>query len=201
MNLFLLILSLFASSNSIFSKNEVWPFTQTVDFGITSNSFLSQISGKKYVIDSNSCGKIFVTVNDGVDVYGSSVKIIYSFYNVSIISNGTKISGLYQVEVIYSNDTDLTSDDNVVEFHVRDFANLFGIKYSEKRGNLVSNYNLVDDNGIFAGGILLIDNVWFVANKNGNVVVLNFPTKEHIRMGQKSRIIYKQKYNIDWKCE
>lgn len=201
MNLMLLILSLIsATSNSIFSKNEVWPFTKTVDFGISFNSFLSQLS-IPYSVDSNSCKKKFVTVNDGVDIYGTPVTVIYSFYNDTLTSNKTKIFGLYQVEVIYSNNTDLTSDDNVVEFHVIDYANLFGVKYSQKKGNLVSNYNVMNDHANPSGGIFSVDNVWFVIAENGNIVVLNFPTKERIRMGQKSRTIYKKKYSIDWKCE
>lgn len=202
MNLLLLILSLFASStNSIFSKNEVWPFTKTVDFGMSVNSFLSQLTNQTYSIDSNSCKKIFVTMNDGKDAYGTPVQIIYSFYNDTTISNKTKIFGLYQVEVIYSNNKDLTSDDNVVEVHVEDFANLFNVKYSKKRGELVSNYNLMNDQANPTGGIFSVDWVWFIVAKNGNIVTLNFPTKERIRMGQKSRLIYKWKYSIDWKCE
>lgn len=201
MNLFLLILSLLSfSSNSVFSKNEVWPFTKTVDFGMSINSFLAQLNHTNYSIDSNSCKKI-VTMLDGVDVYGTPVQVVYSFYNYTMTSNNTKIFGLYQVDVIYSSNSDLTSDDNVVEFHVVDFAKLFGVKYSKKNGNLVSNYNLMNDKGNPSGGIVLIDGVWFVFGKNGNVVILNFPTKEHIRMGQKSRLTYKQKYSIDWKCE
>jgi hypothetical protein len=159
------------------------------------------LSNKKYSIDSNSCGKIFVTLNDGVDIYNTPVRIVYSFLNDTIISNNTKIFGLYQVDVIYSNNTDLTSDDDVVEFHVRDFANLFGVRYTEKNGELVSNYNLMNDKTNPSGGVFSVDNVWFVIGKNENVVILNFPTKEHIRMGQKSRITYKKKYSIDWKCE
>lgn len=202
MNLLLLILSFISfSAKSNFSKNEVWPFTTTVDFGISTNSFLSQLSNTKYSIDSNSCGKIFVTLNDGVDIYNTPVQIVYSFLNDTIISNNTKIFGLYQVEVVYSNNTDLTSDDNVVELHVRDFANLFGVRYTEKNGELVSNYNLMNDKANPSGGVFSVDNVWFVIGKNENVVILNFPTKEHIRMGHKSRITYKKKYSIDWKCE
>lgn len=201
MNLFLLILSLLSfSSNSVFSKNEVWPFTKTVDFGMSINSFLAQLNHTNYSIDSNSCKKI-VTMLDGVDVYGTPVQVVYSFYNYTMTSNNTKIFGLYQVDVIYSSNSDLTSDDNVVEFHVVDFAKLFGVKYFEKNGHLVSNYNLMNDKANPSGGIFSVDNVWFVIGKNGNVVILNFPTKEHIRMGQKSRITYRTKYSIDWNCE
>lgn len=201
MNLLLLILSLISfSSKSNLSKNEVWPFTATVDFGISVNSFLSQLT-IPYSVDSNSCKKTFVNVVDGKDVYGTPVQIVYSFFNDTVVSNNTKIFGLYQVEVIYSNNTDLTSDDNIVEFHVVDFANLFNVKYSKKNGNLVSNYNLLNDKANPSGGIFSVDTVWFVVGNNGNVVILNFPTKEHIRMGQKSRITYKKKYSIDWTCE
>lgn len=193
-----MIISLLSfSSNSAFSKNEVWPFTKTIDFGMSVSELVIQLDINQIHIDSN-CNKTFVTYNTKSS---TPVTIVYYFNNDTIISNKTKIFGLYQVDVIYSNNLDLTSDDNVVEFHVRDFVNLFGVKYFEKNGNLVSNYNLMNDQANPSGGIFLVDGIWFVFGKNGNVVILNFPTREHIRMGQKSRITYKQKYSINWKCK
>lgn len=198
--LFTLLFSFFASS--IFSQNQVYPFTKTIDFGTPLDIFLLSLesSNKKHQTESFSCDRVAVTVFQK-DVYDSVVEIVYYFYNGQKQDQGVTISGLYQITLDYSHYYDLTSDDNIVEYYALEFADLFGIQVKKKNGRIVENKELFNDGQNPKNGIVNLDGTWWLFGRNGNVASLRFPTREHIKQGQKSRFLFKQKFSINWSCE
>lgn len=198
--LFTLLFSFFSSS--IFSQNQVYPFTKTIDFGTPLDIFLLSLesSNKKHQTESFSCDRVAVTVFQK-DVYDSVVEIVYYFYNGQKQDQGVTISGLYQITLDYSHYYDLTSDDNIVEYYVLEFADLFGIQVKKKNGKIVENKELFNDGQNPKNGIVNLDGTWWLFGRNGNVASLRFPTREHIKQGQKSRFLFKQKFSINWSCE
>lgn len=198
--LFTLLFSFFSSS--IFSQNQVYPFTKTIDFGTPLDIFLLSLesSNKKHQTESFSCGRVAVTVFQK-DVYDSVVEIVYYFYNGQKQDQGVTISGLYQITLDYSHDYDLTSDDNIVEYYALEFADLFGIQVKKKNGKIVENKGILNDGQNPKNGIVNLDGTWWVFDRTGNVASLRFPSREHIKQGQKSRFLFKQKFSINWSCE
>lgn len=198
--LFTLLFSFFSSS--IFSQNQVYPFTKTIDFGTPLDIFLLSLesSNKKHQTESFSCDRVAVTVFQK-DVYDSVVEIVYYFYNGQKQDQGVTISGLYQITLDYSHYYDLTSDDNIVEYYALEFADLFGIQVKKKNGRIVENKELFNDGQNPKNGIVNLDGTWWLFGRNGNVASLRFPTREHIKQGQKSRFLFKQKFSINWSCE
>ena len=198
LGIFLLLLF---SINSEFSKQTVWPFSSTVDFGISPKALVSTLSNSSDVkLETLPCNKMAITTFMK-DSYNSPVEIVYYFFNGNVTDGKTKITGLYQIDVIYSNNKDLTSDDNISEVYVQEFVDLFKIKAKKKNGNFVSNYNIMNDSGKPTGGIMLIDWVWWIFGNDGTAVSIDFPTRDHIKMGQKSILSYKQKFSINFKCD
>lgn len=198
--LFTLLFSFFSSS--IFSQNQVYPFTKTIDFGTPLDIFLLSLesSNQKHQTESFSCDRVAVTVFQK-DVYDSVVEIVYYFYNGQKQDQGVTISGLYQITLDYSHDYDLTSDDNIVEYYALEFVDLFGIQVKKKNGKIVENKELFNDGQNPKNGIVNLDGTWWLFGRNGNVASLRFPTREHIKQGQKSRFLFKQKFSINWSCE
>lgn len=197
--LFVFLFSTFSKSQ--FFENHFYPFTKTVDFGTPSNLFLLSLSAahKNYEIDSFSCDRIAVTVFEK-DVY-DSFEVVYYFYNGHKEDRGVLISGLYQITVDYRNNLDLTLDDKIDEYYALEFADILSVEVKKKNGKIVENREILNDRQNPKNGIVNLDGTWWVFDKNGNVVSLRFPSREHIKQGQKSRIMFKQKFSIDWSCD
>lgn len=198
---FLVLFLLTIFSKSDFSENRVFPFSSTIDFGTPIDILILslQVENRHFQIDSFSCDRIAVTTFKK-DTRIDSVEIVYYFYSNKLRSNGQIISGLYQVELNYSNDMSRTSDDKIVDVFVTEFADLMEVKI-KKHKNIIIENEILNDRQHPKNGVFNLDGVWFVANKEGNVVSFNFPKREFIKRGQKSRIVFKQMFSIDWKCE
>lgn len=198
---FLVLFLLTIFSKSDFSENRVFPFSSTIDLGTPIDVLILslQAEGRTYQIDSFSCDRIAVTTFKK-DLPNDSVEVVYYFRSIPFITNRQVVSGLYQVELNYSNDMSRTSDDKIVDVFVTEFADLMEVKI-KKRKNIIIENEILNDRQHPKNGVFNLDGVWFVANKEGNVVSFNFPKREFIKRGQKSRIVFKQMFSIDWKCE
>lgn len=195
-------LVLFISFNSEFSKQTISPFSSTVDFGISPKVLLSDLmtNNDQIKTETLSCNKMSITTFMK-DSYNSKVEIVYYFFNGMVMNGKDKITGLYQIDVIYSKNKDLTSDDNISEVYVQEYIDLFKIKAKKKNGHFVSNTDIMNDSGKPKSGIMFVDWVWWIFGNDGTAVSIDFPTRDHIKMGQKSIISYKQKFDINFKCE
>jgi len=197
------ILSFLFSGKSSFSKLGYFPFTNAVDFGTpaTSVSYDFDTRGTEYVTENLGCDKQAITTY-GKNAYGNKIEYVYYFYNGFHVNKNDTLSGLYLVTVSHFGNKDLTSDDNVVEVFVEEYAASFGIPIVKKHGRIQSDRRVLDFVNSPKSTILLMDGTWWIFDKNKNAVALRFPTREHIKMGHVSQIIYKKKYNIDWTfCE